>query len=111
MLRNDLLCPPITIASTRETNIFWNAPFLGPDFDADQLLVWTHLTQQYLETPSWAHIQRYQATSNDCQAWLALSLFYGGKAENTRKMVVALAALEQLHWSNEETFKFNDYAT
>ena len=31
--------------------------------------------------------------------------------ENTRKIVVACAALEQLSWSNEGTFKFNDYAT
>lgn len=42
---------------------------------------------------------------------MALSLFYGGRVENTRKIVVARAALEQLTWSNESTFKFNDYAT
>ena len=43
ILRNDVLCPPITIASPRETKIFWNAPFLGPDFDADNHCIWTYL--------------------------------------------------------------------
>ena len=40
-----------------------------------------------------------------------MCLFYGGRAENTRKIVVTCAALEQLTWFNESTFKFNDYAT
>ena len=42
---------------------------------------------------------------------MAVSRFYGGTAEHTRKMVVARAALETLTWLNESTFKFNDYAT
>ena len=32
-------------------------------------------------------------------------------AENTRKMVIACHTLETLTWSNENTFKFNDYVT
>ena len=43
MLRNDLLRPHITVTSLRETKIFWNAPFLGPDFDADNHRVWAYL--------------------------------------------------------------------
>ena len=42
---------------------------------------------------------------------VSTAFFYRGRAENTRKIVVAHAALEQLTWSNESTFKFNDYAT
>ena len=91
--------------------IFWNAPFFGPDFDADNARVWAYLENWCLDTAGWAHIKQYQATTDGPRAWLALRLFYGGRAENTRKIVVACAALEQLTWSNKSTFKFNDYAT
>ena len=37
--------------------------------------------------------------------------FYGGMVENTRKMVIARHALDTITWSNESTFKFNDYVT
>ena len=53
----------------------------------------------------------FQSTKNGHGAWLAVSLFYGGTDEHTRKMVIARAALETLAWSNESTFKFNDYTT
>ena len=53
----------------------------------------------------------FQQTKDGRRAWLALSAFYGGTAENARKIVVARAALETLTWSNESSFKFNDYAT
>ena len=111
MLRDELLCPTVTINSPWEMKIFWSAPFLGPDFDADNARVWAYLTNRCLDTAGWAHIKRYQATTDGRWAWLALSLFYGGRAENTRKIVVARAALEQLTWSIEATFKFNDYVT
>ena len=111
MLRDDLLCTRITVTSRRGTKIFWNTPFLGPDFDADNQRVWTYLAHRRLETPGWSHIKRYQTTNDGRQVWLALGLFYGGRVENTRKIVVACAALEQFSWSNEGTFKFNDYAT
>ena len=91
--------------------IFWNAPFLSPDFDADNARVWAYLANQCFDTARWAHIKRHQTQTDGRRAWLALRLFYGGRAENTRKVVVARAALEQLTWSNESTFKFKDYAT
>ena len=53
----------------------------------------------------------FQAAKDGRGAWLALSCFYGGTAEHARKMVVARAALNTLTWSNETSFKFNDYAT
>ena len=68
MLRNELLHPILNITSSQETKIFWNAPFTGPDFEVDQLRVWTYIAQRCLNTPGWQHIQRYQATSNDPQA-------------------------------------------
>ena len=113
MLRNNRLhpAPNVLVTSSREEKIYWNAPLTGPHFQQDQLHVWTYLAERCLETSDWSHIQRYQATSNSRLAWLALSLFYGGRAENTRKIVVTRATLEQLSWSNEGTFKFNDYAT
>ena len=75
-------------------------------------MVWAYLANRCLDTAGWSHIKRYQATTDDRRAWLALSLFYGGRAAKyTRKIVVACAALEQLAWSNKATFKFNDYAT
>ena len=40
-----------------------------------------------------------------------MTLFYGGMTENTRKMVITRHALDTLTWSNESTFKFNDYTT
>ena len=73
--------------------------------------MWTYLAQRYIITPGWSHTKRYRTTNNGCGEWLALSLFYGGRAENTRKMVVACAALEMLSWSNKGTFKFNDNET
>ena len=91
--------------------IFLNAPFTGLDFDADNSRVWAYLANRYLDTVGWSHIKQYQSQTDGRQAWLALSLFYGGRAENTRKIVVARAALEQLTCSNESTFKFNNYAT
>ena len=39
MLRDELFRPTITINSPRDLKIFWNAPFLGPDFDADNARV------------------------------------------------------------------------
>ena len=44
-------------------------------------------------------------------AQLALSRFYGGTAEYSRKMVVTRVALETLTWSNEGFFKFNGFTT
>ena len=40
-----------------------------------------------------------------------MSRFYGRISEHARKMVVARAALEMLTWSNESSFKFNDFTT
>ena len=53
----------------------------------------------------------FQATKNGRRAWLALSRFYGGTAEHTRKMVLARSTLETLTWSNESSFKLNNFAT
>ena len=100
-----------TINAPRDLKNFWNVPFLGPDFDADNARVWAYLAGRVFDTARWAHIKRYQIQTDGRSAWLTLCLFYGGRAENTRKIVVARAALEQLTWSNESTFKFNDYAT
>ena len=111
MLRDELLRPAITINAPRDLKNFWNVPFLGPDFDADNARVWAYLAGRVFDTARWAHIKRYQIQTDGRSAWLTLCLFYGGRAENTRKIVVARAALEQLTWSNESTFKFNDYAT
>ena len=35
ILRDDVLCPPITIASPQDTKIFWNALLIGTNFNAD----------------------------------------------------------------------------
>ena len=69
------------------------------------------MAQRCINTSGWSHIKIFQSTKNGRGTQLAVSLFYGGTAEHTRKMVVARAALETLTWSNESTFKFNDYAT
>ena len=73
--------------------------------------MWTYMAHRCITTSGWSHIKRFQSTKNGRGAWLAVSLFYGGTAEHTRKMVIAHAALETLTWSNKNTFKFNDYAT
>ena len=69
------------------------------------------MAQRCIKTAGWSHIKMFQATKNGRRAWLAVSRFYGGTAEHTRKMVVARSALETLTWSNESSFKFNDSAT
>ena len=69
------------------------------------------MARRCINTTGWSHIKMFQSTENGRGVWLAVSCFYGGTAEHTRKMVVALAALETLTWSNESTFKFNDYTT
>ena len=53
----------------------------------------------------------FQRAKDVHRAWRVLSSFYGGSAENARKIVVARVALEALTWSNESSFKFIDYAT
>ena len=93
--RRTYFTPGIIATSPRETKIFWNAPFLGPNFDIDNHRVCTYLAHQCLET---------QSTNNSQGALLVLSLFYRGSTENTKKVVVARAALDQLRWSNEGIF-------
>ena len=53
----------------------------------------------------------FQRAKDGRNVWLVLGTFYGGPAENARKIVFACAALETLTWSNESSFKFIDYAT
>ena len=88
-----------------------NACFIGPDFDLDNQYACIYLAQRCIDTPGWSHIKLYQTTNNGRGVWLALNLFYGERAENTRKMVVACVALKTLSWSNKGTFKSNNYAT
>ena len=104
------LRPTLTVASDREIKIFWNAPLTGTDFNHDNKRVWIYMAQRCINISGWLHIKMFQSTKNGCKAWLAVSLFYGGTAEHTRKIVIARAALETLTWSNESIFKFNDYA-
>ena len=111
LLRDDTCRPILTVASDRDTKIFWHALFTGTAFTHDNKRVWTYLAQRCNKTPAWSHIKMSQAAKDGRRAWLALSYFYGGTAENARKMVVARAALDTLTWSNESSFKFIDYAT
>ena len=111
LLRDNRLRPALTVASLRETKIFWNAPLTRTDFKLDNKRLWTYRAPRCINTAAWSHIKRFQTASNGRGAWLAMSLFYGGKTENTRKMVIAYHALDTLTWSNESTFKFNDHVT
>ena len=111
LLRDDTRCPILTVVSDRDTKIFWHAPFTGTAFTHDNKRVWTYLAARCNSTHAWSHIKMFQRAKDGRRAWLALSSFYGGSAENARKMVVARAALEELTWSNESSFKFSDYAT
>ena len=104
MLWDETNCSIIVATLTHDDKIFWNAPFTGPDFEQYQLRVWTYLAQRCIDTPGWQIIKTYQRSSNARQAWLDLSLFYGGAVESTRKMTVACAVLKELKWSNEQTF-------
>ena len=111
LLRDNRLCPTFIVASNYETKIFQNALLTGTDFNHDNKRVWTYMAQRCINTSGWSHIKMFQSTKNGRGAWLAVSLIYGRTAEQTRKMVIARAALETLTWSNESTFKFNDYVT
>ena len=111
LLRDDNRRPVLTVASDRDTKIFWHAPLTGTAFIHDNKRTWTYLAARCNDTSAWSHIKMFQRTKDGRRAWLALSAFYGGTAENARKIVVARAALETLTWSNESSFKFNDYAT
>ena len=111
LLRDDNHRPVLTVASDRNTKIFWHAPLTGTDFTHDNRRVWTYTVQRCIKSPGWSHIKMFQATKNGRGAWLALSRFYGGTAEHARKILVARAALETLTWSNKSSLKFNDFAT
>ena len=111
LLRDDTRRPTLTVTSDRDTKIFWHAPLTGTAFIHDNKRTWTYLAARCNDTPAWSHIKMFQRAKDGRRAWLALSAFYGGTAENARKIVVARAALETLTWSNESSFKFNDYAT
>ena len=111
LLRDNTRRPVITVASDRDTKIFWHTLLTGADFNHDNKRVWTSLAQRCIKTSGWSHIKMFQATKNGRGAWLALSRFCGGTAEHERKMVVARSALETLIWLNENSFKFNNFAT
>ena len=111
LLRDNTNRPVLTVLSDRDTKIFWHAPLTGTAFAHDNKRVWAYLAARCNSTPAWSHIKMFQRAKNGRRAWLALSTFYGGTAENARKMMVARAALDELTWSNESSFKFSDYAT
>ena len=50
---------------------------VGAAFNADNRRVWTYLLHRCSNTPGWIRIQRYRATSNGREAWLALCRNHG----------------------------------
>ena len=104
LLSDNSCCPILTIFFDCDTKLFWHAPLTGTAFTHDNKRVWTYLVTRCNNTPAWSHIKMFQRPKDERSAWLAFSTFYGGTAENARKMVFARAALETLTWSNESSF-------
>ena len=110
VIRNDTLHPALDPATaTQSAKLYWNVIFAGASFRQDQVWVWGYLAQHVIGTSGWNTIKIYQSTSNACQAWLDLQMFYAGPAESWKKMIVARAALKVLKYKNEETFLFATY--
>ena len=68
MLWDETNLPINVFTSTCDDKISWNAPFTGPDFEQNQLRVWTYLAQRCIDTPGWQIIKTYQRSSNARQA-------------------------------------------
>ena len=69
------------------------------------------MSQHRINTCGWLYIKMVQSIKNGCGTWLAVSLFLGGTAEHTRKIVIARSVLETLTWLTESTFKLNNCVT
>lgn len=86
-----------------------NAPFLSPDFNADNHRIWTYLVHRCRETPIWACIQQYQETNNGRQTWLALRLCYGRGAAHNDGEVGGIEVLKTELSYEDEDYKHIDH--
>ena len=64
LLRDNRLCPALTVAFLRKLKIFWKALLIGTDFNLDNKRVWTYMAQCCINTPGWSHIKSFLTTSN-----------------------------------------------
>ncbi|KAG7370060.1 hypothetical protein IV203_027806 [Nitzschia inconspicua] len=78
----------------------------GELFEKDNKKLWGLLKAWLVNSASWTWIESYGKTNNGHGAWLAMVDHYNGDGERNKRVQLAKASIETLHYKNEHVYSF-----
>ena len=86
-------------------------PLVGASFEADNRNVYRKLKSFLVNTAGWAWIEPYDAAEDGRAAYWAWVNHYNGQGELSKRVQLAKAKLNGLHYKNESSMSFEFYQT
>jgi len=88
------------------------AVLIGPEYNANNGLVYDLLQSLTIKGPAWTWINMFQATRDGQNAWKLLLNYYEGDSAKTRgKQECYDSILKAIYQGNRRNFTFNNYVT
>lgn len=101
---------PAVFASTEEERMYQLA-LNGVEFDQDNRSAYRMLKAFLINTPGWPWIEPFDATENGRGAFFAWTGHYNGRGELSKRVKLAEARLNSLHYKNERSMPFEHVQT
>ena len=102
--------PPADFASTAEERMF-QLPLAGASYETDNSTVYRLLKSFLIDGPGWTWIEPFDAMENGRAAFQAWIDHYNGQGELSKRVQLAKAKINQLHYKNERSMPFEHYQT
>ena len=83
----------------------------GPKYDADNAATFRLLKAFLSTTPGEVWIEEHEATQNGRDAFLALCDHYNGQGELSKRLALAKASIQMLHYRHENALPFESYVS
>jgi hypothetical protein len=97
--------PLDTFAMTEEQQMY-QFPLVGNSFELDNQSVYRKLKAFLIDSPGWAWIEPHDMAEDGRAAYMSWMAHYNGKGELSKRMAIAKAKLDQLHYKNERSMSF-----